>query len=171
MVEIAKKRVVITGISGFLGSHVCLTFLNDGAFTVRGTVRDKANLKKLAPLRRAFGDKFDELELFEADLLDAQSIDAAIAGQDYIVHTASPAPLGHTKNEEELIKPAVEGTLAVMRAALKHGVKRVVVTSSAAAIYVRKPEDFKEIYSEEDWSDLTVAGAYEKSKTLAERAA
>lgn len=87
------------------------------------------------------------------------------------MHTASPFPIEQPKHEDVLIKPAVEGTMAVMRAAHKHKVKRVVITSSCAAVIVQKPENQKEVYDENDWSDVTACGAYEKSKTLAEKAA
>ncbi len=120
---------------------MCDHFLRDGTYTVRGTVRDKNNAKKVDPLRKAFGDKFNNLELFEADLLKAESLDAAIQGCDFVVHTASPFPLVPPKDENDLIKPAVEGTLAVVKAAHKYKVKRVVITSSCAAIYGRKPEN------------------------------
>jgi uncharacterized protein YbjT (DUF2867 family) len=80
MVESSKPKVVITGITGFLGSHVCDYFLKDGGYTVRGTVRDKNNEKKIAPVRNAFGDNFSKLELVEADLLKPETLDAAIAG-------------------------------------------------------------------------------------------
>ena len=72
---------------------------------------------------------FDQLELVNADLLNADSIMQAVSGCDYIVHTASPFPLAAPKNEDELIKPASEGTRAVMRAAHHHKIKRVVITS------------------------------------------
>lgn len=134
-------------------------------------MRDIKSEKKIAPLRKGFAEKFEQLELFEANLLNAASLDAAIAGQDYVVHTASPFPITTPKHEDDLIKPAVEGTMAVLRAAHKHKVKRVVVTSSCAAIFVQSPKNHKELFTEEDWTDVTVAGAYEKSKTLAERAA
>ncbi|TNV77275.1 hypothetical protein FGO68_gene7656 [Halteria grandinella] len=171
MVESSKKKVVITGISGFMGSQVCAAFLRDGGFIVRGTVRDKTNEAKIGPLRKAFGTKFEELELFNADLLQPESLDAAIAGMDYVVHTASPLPFESPEDENVVIKPAVEGTLAVMRAAHKHKVKRVVMTSSAAAVAQKKPENQKELYDESDWSDLDVCPPYEKSKTMAEKAA
>jgi nucleoside-diphosphate-sugar epimerase len=146
-------------------------FLKDGTFAVRGTVRDKNNEKKLAPLRKAFGENFNKIELAEADLLKPDTIDTAIAGCDYVVHTASPFPIEQPKNEDVLIKPAVEGTLSVMRAAHKHRVKRVVITSSCASIMCQKPENHKEVFTENDWSDPAACGAYEKSKTLAEKAA
>jgi nucleoside-diphosphate-sugar epimerase len=74
-------------------------------------------------------------------------------------------------DENILIRPAVEGTLAVMKAAHKHKVKRVVITSSCASIMIQKEENSKPVYTEQDWSDVTIAAPYEKSKTLAERAA
>ncbi len=171
MVESTKKKVVITGITGFLGSHVCDQFLKDGSFIVRGTIRDKNNEKKLEPLRKAFGENFDKLELAEADLLKAETLDEAIKGCDYVVHTASPFPLKIPDDENLLIRPAVEGTLAVVKAAHKYKVKRVVITSSIVSIKEKKPEDMKEMYDENDWSDVSVAKPYPKSKTLAEKAA
>jgi len=164
--------VTITGITGFLGAHVCSLFLKDGSYKVRGTVRDPNNEKKIGPVKAAFGaDLFGQLELAKADLLNAESIREAIRGSQYVVHTASPFPAKNPKDENELIKPAVEGTMAVMRAAKEFGVKRVVITSSIAAIYPQKPENSKEAYTEKDWADLTVASAYEKSKAMAEKAA
>jgi dihydroflavonol-4-reductase len=86
-------------------------------------------------LRKAFGEEnFSKIELAEADLLKPDTLDQAIAGCDYVVHTASPFPMEVPKDENVLIRPAVEGTLAVVRAAHKHRVKRVVITSSVAAI-------------------------------------
>lgn len=94
----------------------------------------------------------------------------AIEGSTYIVHTASPFPIEKPKDEFVLIKPAVEGTLAVMKAAQLNKVKRVVITSSVAAIY--KPSNSGQTkFSEKDWTDVRIATAYEKSKTLAESAA
>lgn len=111
------------------------------------------------------------MELFEADLLKPESLDLAIEGCDFVVHTASPFPLAAPKHEDELIKPAVEGTMAVMRAAHKHKVKRVVITSSVASIIVNKSHTGDHVFTESDWSDPKACGAYEKSKTMAEKAA
>lgn len=94
----------------------------------------------------------------------------AIAGAKYVVHTASPFPLKAPKDENELIEPAVNGTLAAMRGAEKHGVTRVVITSSVAAVMTNK-DPKKTHFNDQDWTDLTIAKAYEKSKTLAEKAA
>ena len=85
-----KPIVTITGITGYLGGHVCLQFLQDGGFRVRGTVRDRTSEAKVAPLREAFGDLFNQLELVEADLMEEQSLIDAIAGSTYVIHTASP---------------------------------------------------------------------------------
>ena len=88
-----------------------------------------------------------------------------------MVHTASPFPLGVPKSEDSVVKPAVEGTLAVMKAAHKHKVKRVVITSSCAAVFVKSPANFKPAMNENDWSEPEICKPYEKSKTLAEKAA
>ena len=85
------------------------------------------------PIKAAFGDLYNALEVVEADLNQEESLTAACAGSTYVVHTASPFYY-HNKTEEELIKPAVDGTMAVMRACKAHGVKRCVITSSGGAI-------------------------------------
>ena len=109
---------------------------------MRGTVRDITNQAKLDPLKKAYGEElFNQLELVSANLLDAESLDKAIEGCDYVVHIASPLPIKSPEDDMELITPAVEGTLAVMRAALKHKVKRVVVTSSGLTVTLHKEED------------------------------
>ena len=114
----AKQKVLITGVSGYIGSQVCLSFLKDGTYSVRGSVRDPSNFEKLAPLRKAAGEElFAGLELASVDLMDPESIDKAVAGCNYVVHTASPIPFKQPDDENELIKPAVEGTLSVLRAA------------------------------------------------------
>ena len=173
----SKPRVLITGVSGYLGSYICKTFLEHGGFNVRGTVRSLVNERKIQPLRDGYGeDLFSQLELVEADLMNEQSIMTASEGCDYIVHTASPMCDAFTvfENEDEFIKPAVDGTLAVMKAAHKNKVKKVVITSSTAAIAGADPEvENGKIFTEEDWTDIDTEGlpTYFKSKTLAERAA
>ena len=170
-----KPLVTITGISGYIGSWVTLYFLQDGGFRVRGTVRDKTNAAKLEPLKRAFGEElYNQLELVEADLLNEQSMIDACTGSTYIVHVASPFFM--SKNEDELVKPAVDGTIGAMKAAQAAGVRRIVITSSCAAIQcvaaADKPAD--RTYDESYWSNVDRPegiGAYLKSKTLAEKAA
>jgi nucleoside-diphosphate-sugar epimerase len=146
-----KPLVVITGISGYLGSHVCLLFLKHGGYRVRGTVRDTKNPEKMDPLRKAFGEHFDQLELVEADLLDAQSLMRAMEGAEYLIHTASPFPMGEPAHEDIIIKPAVEGTMAALTAAAKNRVKRVVLTSSVAAI-MDTADKSQRNFTPDDWS-------------------
>jgi len=176
MVDAAKPIVTITGVSGFIGSQVCLDFLKSGEYRVRGTVRDKDNEAKIAPLRKAFGEYFDQLELANADLLNAESLTAAVAGSTYVVHTASP--FFFPKDDQDVIKPAVDGTLAVMNACLAAGVKRCVVTSSFAAIACpakeHQPDPETGFWDETIWTDPDRPEGcigYVKSKLLAEKAA
>ena len=110
----SKPLVTITGVSGYLGSQTALVFLKDGNFRVRGTVRSTTNEVKIAPLRAGFGEHFNQLELVEADLLNEASIIAACAGSTYVIHTASP--FNFSEKEEDIIKAAVDGSLAVMKA-------------------------------------------------------
>lgn len=136
--EGAKPIVLITGVSGYIGSQVCLSYLRHGDFQVKGTVRSVAKPEKIEPLKKGFGELFDQLQLVEADLLDDASIDRAVEGCTYVVHVASPFTTEIPKDDNVLIKPAVEGTMSVMRAAHKHKVKRVVVTSSIYSIQFTK---------------------------------
>lgn len=166
----AERKVVITGITGYLGSQVCQALLQDTGFSqVRGTMRNPKDTEKLEKLKKAYGAKvFGRLEIVAADLLDAESLDKAIEGQDVVVHVASPIPVVAPADENELIRPAVEGTLAILRAAQKHKVKRVVITSSGLSIFVQKPDNFKPTFTEDDFSDVSVMDGYAKSKLLAE---
>lgn len=93
------------------------------------------NEKKIQPLKDGYGEElFNQLELVEADLLNEESVIEACKDCTYIIHTASPFPIAQPKNEDELIKPAVEGTLAALKGAQRYGAKRVVITSSTAAV-------------------------------------
>ena len=176
MVEAGEKPLVtITGVTGYLGSIVALNFLKDSGFRVRGTVRDTKNEKKIGPLRAGLGEHFKDIELVEADLLNEPSIISACAGATYVVHTASP--FFFSDDEDKLVKPAVDGTLAVMRACSTHGVKRCVVTSSCASIFAVAAADKPkpgEKFNESYWSNVDREEGinnYFKSKTLAEKAA
>ncbi|MCB0101507.1 MAG: aldehyde reductase, partial [Anaerolineales bacterium] len=162
--------ILVTGASSFVGIHTIIQLLEQG-YSVRGTIR---SLEKEAEVREAVG-KFvqtsDRLEFKAADLNQAAGWDEAMHGVDYVLHVASPFPLFEPENEDELIIPAVQGTLRVLRAAHKAGVKRVVQVSSVAAISAGHKENNK-AFTEGDWSIVeNEIGAYSKSKTLAERAA
>ena len=165
-------RVLLTGISGFLGGHVGLELLNQG-FVVRGSVRslDKAD-KVRATLAKAGGD-VSRLEFVKLDLNIDTGWDAAMADVRYLQHTASPFVTSMPADKMELIRPAVDGTRRALTAALRAKVERVVLTSSMAAIAYGHPPSRTAPYTAADWTDLKGRGvnAYIESKTLAEREA
>ena len=163
--------VLVTGGSGFIGSHAILQALAAG-FDVRSSVRDLRREGELRALLRANGAHADApLRFFAADLTGDAGWVEAVAGCDYVLHIASPFPAGIPKHEDELIVPARDGALRVLRAARDAGVKRVVLTSSFAAIGYGHPER-RAPFDETTWTNLDVSvAAYTKSKTLAERAA
>jgi dihydroflavonol-4-reductase len=170
------KTVLVTGASGYIGGHVVREFLEHG-YQVRGTVRDFNNEKKFAHLHE-LGYRFTptgelpRLRLFEANLESDDGWDDIVEGCTYVEHVASPFPAIAPADENELIRPAVEGTLRVLRAAAKSStVKRVVVTSSVAAVAYGHGDTGGRTLTEEDWSAPEKCEAYQKSKTLAERAA
>jgi dihydroflavonol-4-reductase len=163
-------KVLITGASGFIASRIIEQLLHRG-YVVRGTVRSLQKEKDLAPLRRLPGAA-DRLELVEGDLLQVGSFDAAAEGCDAVLHTASPYVLEAKDPQRDLVEPAVQGTLNLLRACRKApSVKRVVVTSSMAAITDEPESDH--VLTEADWNvkSSLERNAYYFSKTLAERAA
>ena len=166
------STILVTGGSGFIGSHSILQLLAAG-HEVRTTIR---NLKREADVRAMLKEggaqTRDRLSFFAADLTNDAGWPEAVAGCDYVLHVASPLPERVPKDENELIVPAREGTLRVLRASRDAGVKRVVLTSSFAAIgYGQKQRN--EPFTERNWTDPNCDDIlpYAKSKTLAERAA
>jgi nucleoside-diphosphate-sugar epimerase len=165
------STILVTGGSGFIGCHCVLQLLAAG-HQVRTTVR---NLKRepdvRAMLREGGAEPGDRLSFIAADLEDDRGWPEAVTGCQYVLHVASPLPASLPKHEDELIVPAREGALRVLRAAGQAGVKRVVLTSSFGAIgYGHRPR--KAPFSEADWTELNDhVTAYIKSKTIAERAA
>jgi nucleoside-diphosphate-sugar epimerase len=160
--------ILVTGCTGFVGHWVTKMALDTGC-RVRGTVRDPSNDKKNKTVKSLPGAA-ERLELVKLDLEKSEESEfsAAVAGVALIAHTASPFPSKAPKDENELIKPAIQGTLGVLKAALgSPTVRRIVVTSSVAAV----GEDGDAVRGEKDWTDLKTAAAYPKSKTMAEQAA
>jgi dihydroflavonol-4-reductase len=161
------ERVLVTGISGYVGLHVARELLANG-YDVVGSVR---SLTKSTAVRTTLAKvgSTDRLEFVALDLLSDQGWDEALRDCSFVIHVASPFVLAEPKDENELIAPALEGTIRVVNAAKRAGVKRLVLTSSVVAMTAGKPSG---IYDEMAWSEInSPIGAYAKSKTLAERAA
>ena len=163
--------VLLTGISGFIAKHVALKLLNAG-YAVRGTLRrlDRADEVRAA-LAPYLTESAGELSFVQADLESDTGWAEAMAGVSALVHTASPFPIAQPKDPAVVIRPAVEGTERVLKAAAATGVTRVVLTSSTVAVINEgKPDTLQD---EADWCDthLPSTTPYAKSKTLAERAA
>ncbi len=169
-----EQTVLVTGGSGFLGGWCVVELLTRG-YAVRTTVRDLAREGEVRANVGSQVDAGEHLAVLAADLTRDQGWTEAVDGCDYVLHVASPFPPSQPKDPDELIVPAREGTLRVLRASLAAGVKRVVVTSSVAAVRNAGPHansNGREL-TEADWSDpddrkLT---PYTRSKTIAELAA
>ncbi len=164
--------VLVTGGTGFLAGHLVLRLLAEG-HRVRTTLRDPARAAELDRLLARAGAAPDARpEIVVADLLSDDGWSAAVAGCDTVLHAASPFPRSLPKDPDELVRPARDGTLRVLAAARDAGVRRVVVTSSFAAIgYGHAPSRTR--FDETDWTDLSdpEVQPYMRSKTIAERAA
>jgi len=159
------NTILVTGISGYIGSHVGYACLEAG-YKVRGTIRSLANPKKVQPIKNLHPAKQMRLELKEANLLNDKGWDEAMAGCQYVMHVASPFPVTIPKSEYDIIVPAVQGTLRVLKYCAKHKVKKVVVTSSVVAIMGGRQD--KLTFNEDDWAVDKLMDAYGKSKLRAE---
>ncbi|XP_019151177.1 PREDICTED: cinnamoyl-CoA reductase 1-like [Ipomoea nil] len=169
------KVVCVTGASGFIASWLVKLLLRRG-YTVHATVRSLKDPNKVAHLLALDGAK-ERLHLFEADLLEENSFDPAINGCDGVFHTASPVSFSPSATKEELVDPAVKGTLnALGSCARTPSVKRVVVTSSTASVLCkRNPIKATDIvdetwYSDKDFTE-EIKQWYVLSKILAEEEA
>ncbi|MFF0269895.1 SDR family oxidoreductase [Kribbella sp. NPDC004536] len=165
----AAAKVLVTGATGFLAGH-CIKDLLEHGYAVRGTVRSTGRTD-LSYLERIAKESGGELELVPADLTADGGWDAAMSGCDYVMHVASPLPAKVPKDENDVIRPAVDGTRRVVRAAVRSGsVRRAILTSSTAAITQgHGPAD--RVYTEADWSIADTLSPYPKSKLFAEKAA
>jgi nucleoside-diphosphate-sugar epimerase len=179
-----QKTVLVTGGSGFLGGWCVAELLRRG-YSVRTTVRDlsrepevRTRVRNLTsePRESASFDSppeaDDRLSVLAADLRSDTGWEEAVGGCDHVLHVASPFPLVQPKDPDELIVPAREGTLRVLRAALAAGASRIVVTSSVAAVGGSAKASTRRL-DESEWTDLddSTLTPYARSKTIAERAA
>ncbi|MBC6112794.1 aldehyde reductase [Pedobacter sp. CCM 8938] len=166
-----NQTVLVTGGTGFVGIHTIVQLLQQG-YLVKTTLRSLAKKDTiLQALSEAGITNSERVSFHEAELTSDQGWDDAAKNCDYVLHIASPFPAENPKDENDLIIPAREGALRVLKAAKKAGVKRVVLTSSFAAVgYSKDPNGY--IFTEADWTDENKPiAAYVKSKTIAEKAA
>lgn len=170
----SDQTVLVTGATGYIAKHLVLQLLNAG-YSVVGSAR---SLSREAELRDALAPHLDDpsaldrLRVVALDLSKDEGWGAAMTGVDVLMHTASPFPLTQPKDENETIRPAVDGAMRAVRAARAAGISRVIMTSSSVAIMTTELTNGKTVYDEDDWTDLGHPGAtpYVKSKTMAEQA-
>ena len=166
------ETVLVTGGTGFVGGQ-CILALSQQGYRVKTTLRSLASKNNVLETLTSGGSmSVDQLEFVEADLTSDKNWDEAVKGCAYVLHVASPVSFASPINESEQLRPAVEGTLRVLKAARDAGVKRVVLTSSFGAVGFSHTDTTTET-TEADWTDPNLKGlsVYEKSKGLAERAA
>ena len=164
------KRVLVTGISGYVGQHCAAELLKNG-YSVRGSVRSLSKKDEVVKGIMKEVDPKGNLEFCELNLSNDAGWDKAMEGCDYVLHVASPFVTSEPKDENELIRPAVEGTQRALRAAKKAGIKRVVLTSSMVAMMGDANGTIA--VNQDSWTNVNAKGvsAYLKSKTLAEKSA
>ena len=164
------KKVLVTGGSGYIALHCILELLKKG-YHVRASVRKEKKKEFIRSSLSPYIELDDHLEFCLLDLLEEKGWDQAVKGCQYVLHTASPFPASQPKHEDDLILPAKNGTLSLLKAAHQENVKRVVLTSSVAAIAYGHENN--QTLTESHWSQLDYKSItpYTKSKTIAEKAA
>ena len=171
-----NDSVLVTGASGFIAKHIVLELLNAG-YRVVGSLRTEPRRDEVRdavrPHLASAADLDQRLRFVTLDLSKDAGWLEAMSGVDVLMHTASPLPMAQPRDENELVRPAVDGTLRALKAADAAGIRRVVLTSSTAAVTIHPPKPTPKRFDESDWSDPSSPGItpYTKSKTLAERAA
>ena len=164
------EKVLVTGATGFIGLH-CIKQLLDRGYSVNGTLRSQDRQAEVIDSLERNNTPTRHLSLFEVDLNRDSGWDSAIRDCNYVLHVASPFVLTD-EDEDFFVKPAVEGVQRALKFSKKHNVKKVILTSSFAAIH-ETLNDRQESFDEEDWSNPNKPGIsfYAKSKTRAELAA
>jgi dihydroflavonol-4-reductase len=166
----ADTKVLVTGATGFIAGH-CIEELLKSGYAVRGTVRS-LKTADVAHLQAVSGRAGGSLEFVEARLDADAGWAEAVDGCEYVWHIASPNPIEAPTDEDQVVRPAVDGTLRILRAASESGgVRRVVLTSSTDAITHGHDQADSRLFTEADWSNLDRSAPYPKSKVLAEKAA
>jgi len=166
----SSSPILVTGANGFVALHTILQLLAKG-YSVRGTLRNTSQGDQIKATLAKFSDQTNRIEFVRADLMQDDGWAGAVQGCEYVMHLASPFPLHAPEDENELIAPARDGTLRVLRAANAAGVKRVVLISSMLAVRAGH-EGENRTFDEQDWANLEHnIPPYPKSKALAERAA
>jgi nucleoside-diphosphate-sugar epimerase len=163
------ETALVTGGTGFIGGWCIVELLKRG-YDVRTTVRNSAKADAVRAAVARGGASTERLTFAAADLNSDEGWDGAVAGCDYVLHVASPLGSGAERDPDSLVGPAREGALRLLRAAVKAGVKRVVLTSSAAAATPTQL-GVNTVSDETTWADADRQDPYRRSKTLAERAA
>ena len=167
------KSILVTGGTSFIGKHV-IAQLIEKEYNVRTTVRDKSKSDQILSDLKEHLKKDISIEFFEADLLKDDGWNDAIKGCDAIIHVAGPFPMSYEGGEKELTGPHEDGALRVFRFAKENGIKRIVLTSSVASIWMDSTiEDTVRYIDESNWTNLsdTNLDAYTKGKALKEKAA
>ena len=165
-----NKKVLLTGISGYIGNHCAVALLKSG-YSVRGSVRTLSKSAQVIEAIKTEVDPKDNLEFCELDLLSDDGWDDAMKGCEFVMHVASPFINIEPKDENEYIRPAVDGTMRALNAAKSAGIKRVVLTSSMVSMLENADKSIN--VDSESWTNVKAknVSAYAKSKTLAEWAA
>lgn len=164
------KKVLVTGVSGYVGQHCAVELLKNG-YSVKGSVRSLSKADEVTKAIKKVIDPKGNLEYCELNLLKDDGWDQAMVGCDYVLHVASPFVTSEPKDENELIKPAVDGTQRALKAAKKAGIKRMVLTSSMVAMMGDANRSID--INQDSWTNVNAkrVSAYIKSKTLAEKSA
>jgi dihydroflavonol-4-reductase len=165
-----NKKVLLTGISGYIANHCAVELLKNG-YSIRGSLRNISKSEKIVNAIKKEVDPKDNLEFCELNLLNDKGWDDAAKGCDFVMHIASPFINIEPKDENEYIRPAVDGTMRALKAAKSAGIKRVVLTSSMVSMLGNADKSID--IDSGTWTNIKGknVSAYSKSKTLAEQAA